>query len=76
MQRTCYSIAPYGENEYKTKVGPNSYLMQDKYIFVYQDVRGRYMSEGTFTNMTPQVERKTKKMLMKAQIPTIRLNGY
>jgi putative CocE/NonD family hydrolase len=28
---------------------------------VYQDVRGRYMSEGTFTNMTPQVERKTKK---------------
>ena len=61
MQRTCYSIAPYGENEYKTKVGPNSYLMQDKYIFVYQDVRGRYMSEGTFTNMTPQVERKTKK---------------
>jgi predicted acyl esterase len=40
MQRTCYSIAPYGENEYKTKVGPNSYLMKDKYIFVYQDVRG------------------------------------
>ncbi|WP_367397886.1 CocE/NonD family hydrolase [Chryseobacterium sp. PCH239] len=61
MQRTCYSIAPYGESEYKTKVGPNTYLMKDKYIFVYQDVRGRYMSEGTFTNMTPQVERKTKK---------------
>ncbi len=76
MQRTCYSIAPYGENEYKTKVGPNTYLMKDKYIFVYQDVRGRYMSEGTFTNMTPQVERKTKKMLTKAQIPTIRLNGF
>ncbi|WP_419870158.1 CocE/NonD family hydrolase [Chryseobacterium sp. CT-SW4] len=55
MQRTCYSIAPYGENEYKTKLGPNDYLMKDKYIFVYQDVRGRYMSEGTFTNMTPQV---------------------
>ncbi|HEX7870774.1 MAG TPA: CocE/NonD family hydrolase, partial [Chryseobacterium sp.] len=61
MQRTCYSIAPYGENEYRRGLGPNKYLMNEKYIFVYQDVRGRYMSEGTFTNMTPQVERKTKK---------------
>ena len=61
MQRTCYSIAPYGENEYRAALGPNKFLMNDQYIFVYQDVRGRYMSEGTFTNMTPQVERKTKK---------------
>ena len=61
MQRTCYSVAPYGENEYRSSLGPNQYLMKDQYIFVYQDVRGRYMSEGTFTNMTPQVERKTKK---------------
>ncbi|QQV03472.1 MULTISPECIES: CocE/NonD family hydrolase [Chryseobacterium] len=61
MQRTCYSIAPYGENEYKGKLGPNQFLMKDKYIFVFQDVRGRYMSEGTFTNMTPQVDRTSKK---------------
>lgn len=61
MQRTCYSVAPYGENDYKVSLGPNSYLMKDQYIFVYQDVRGRYMSEGTFTNMTPQVQHKTKK---------------
>jgi putative CocE/NonD family hydrolase len=61
MQRTCYSVAPYGENEFKNGLGPNQYLMKDGYIFVYQDVRGRYMSEGVFTNMTPQVERKTKK---------------
>lgn len=61
MQRTCYSVAPYGETEYKSSLGPNKYLMNEKYIFVYQDVRGRYMSDGTFTNMTPQVERKTKK---------------
>ncbi|WP_417429515.1 CocE/NonD family hydrolase [Halpernia sp.] len=60
MQRTCYSVAPYGENTFKTSLGPNKYLMNDEYIFVYQDVRGRYMSEGTFTNMTPQVEHKTK----------------
>ncbi|SEG47489.1 hypothetical protein SAMN05421847_2414 [Halpernia humi] len=61
MQRTCYSVAPYGENEFKSAIGPNKYLMKDEYIFVYQDVRGRYMSEGTWTNMTPQVEHKTKK---------------
>ena len=61
MQRTCYSVAPYGETEYRSALGPNKYLMNEKYIFVYQDVRGRYMSEGTFTNMTPQVERKSKK---------------
>jgi putative CocE/NonD family hydrolase len=61
MQRTCYSIAPYGEENYKKSLGPNSFLSKDKYIFVYQDVRGRYMSEGVFTNMTPQVEHKTKK---------------
>ncbi|MEC5394243.1 CocE/NonD family hydrolase [Bergeyella sp. RCAD1439] len=60
MQRTCYSIAPYGENEYRSSLGPNPFLMKEKYIFVYQDVRGRYMSEGTFTNMTPQVSRKTR----------------
>lgn len=61
MQRTCYSVAPYGENEFRNGLGPNQYLMKDGYIFVYQDVRGRYMSEGVFTNMTPQVERKSKK---------------
>ncbi|MBA4849966.1 CocE/NonD family hydrolase [Emticicia sp. BO119] len=53
MQRTCYSVAPYGEDKYPSKIGPSSFLMKDKYIFVYQDVRGRWMSEGTWTNMTP-----------------------
>ena len=61
MQRTCYSIAPYGVENFKKSLGPNSFLEKEKYIFVYQDVRGRYMSEGVFTNMTPQVEHKTKK---------------
>lgn len=61
MQRTCYSVAPYGEENFKKSLGPNQYLLKDKYIYVYQDVRGRYMSEGIFTNMTPQVAHKTKK---------------
>ena len=61
LQRTCYSVAPYGADQYRAMLGPNKFLMKEKFIFVYQDVRGRYRSEGLFTNMTPQVERKTKK---------------
>lgn len=55
MKRTCYSIRPYGENAFATRLGPSKYMMREKYIFVYQDVRGRYMSEGTFDNMTPNI---------------------
>ncbi|SDF06963.1 CocE/NonD family hydrolase [Epilithonimonas hungarica] len=61
MNRTCYSIAPYGETNFRKKLSPNPFIEKEKYIFVFQDVRGRYMSEGTFTNMTPQVDHKTKK---------------
>ncbi len=55
MQRTCYSVRPYGEDRYKSSLGPNQYLMEQGYIFVYQDVRGRWMSEGEFDNMRPHV---------------------
>ena len=55
MNRTCYSIAPYEADKFPNNLGPNQYLMRDGYIFVYQDVRGRYMSEGEFTNMTPNI---------------------
>ena len=60
MQRTCYDVSPYGEGKFPKALGPNKFLMADKYIFVYQDVRGRYMSEGTWTNMTPHLTNKTK----------------
>lgn len=61
MQRTCYSVAPYGPNNYATRLGPSQTMMKEGYIFVYQDVRGRYKSEGTWTNMTPVVDKKTRK---------------
>ncbi len=54
MQRTCYSAGPYGE-EMRSIIAPNQEMMEEGYIVVYQDVRGRYMSEGTFVNMRPQV---------------------
>lgn len=55
MKRTCYSIRPYGSEAYANSLGPSKYLMEEGYIFVYQDVRGRYMSEGTFDNMRPHI---------------------
>nr|HPH47736.1 CocE/NonD family hydrolase [Chryseolinea sp.] len=61
MNRTCYNASGYGE--FKTHSHPSRYLVQDKYILVFQDVRGRYMSEGTFDNMRPNIpgnDRKNK----------------
>lgn len=37
MQRTCYSVAPYGPTKFRRNLGPSKYLMKDGYIFVYQD---------------------------------------
>ena len=54
MTRTPYSAGPYGEQKYRTRgPGPSQELSAEKYIFVYQDVRGRYLSEGQFEEMTP-----------------------
>lgn len=55
LYRTPYSCAPYGteKENYKIDLGPNPLFPRDKYIFVYQDVRGKFMSEGEFVNMTP-----------------------
>lgn len=61
LKRTCYSIRPYGEDKFPRVLGPSKFLMEDKYIFVYQDVRGRYMSEGLFDNMRPNVPGNGKK---------------
>ena len=54
LKRTMFSVAPYGD-AYPKVLGPNAYVMRDKYIFAYQDIRGRYMSEGTFVVMRPYV---------------------
>lgn len=53
MNRTPYSVAPYGVDQYKPDLGPSPLFGKDGFIFVYQDVRGKNMSEGEFVNMTP-----------------------
>jgi putative CocE/NonD family hydrolase len=51
MQRTPYSVAPYGIDSYKPLLGPSELFEKEGFIFVYQDVRGRYMSEGEFVDV-------------------------
>ncbi|GAB3714508.1 CocE/NonD family hydrolase [Spirosoma flavus] len=58
MQRTPYSCAPYGTDKFRRRVGPNPFMLRDNYIVVYQDVRGRWASEGTFIEMTPHKDIK------------------
>ncbi|WP_299335461.1 CocE/NonD family hydrolase [uncultured Psychroserpens sp.] len=59
LKRTPYSCRPYGENEFSKKVGPNKYLMEEGNIMVYQDVRGRWNSEGVYDNMRAFIPNKT-----------------
>ena len=58
LMRTPYSCSPYGPNNYSSNLGPTKDFIKEKYIFVYQDVRGRYMSEGNFQEMTPAIDHK------------------
>ncbi len=58
MDRTPYSVAPYGEDQYPKQLGPSDEFEKSGYIFVYQDVRGRWMSEGDFVEMRPHIDDK------------------
>ena len=58
LQRTPYSTRPYGANKFKTRIAPNEHLMKEGNIIVYQDVRGRWMSEGTYDNMRAYIPNK------------------
>jgi len=59
MSRTPYSVAPYGIENYRAGLGPSSEKFQkEKFIFVYQDVRGRNKSEGTFVHVRPVIVNK------------------
>ncbi|MFP2994972.1 CocE/NonD family hydrolase [Spongiivirga sp. MCCC 1A20706] len=59
MSRTPYSCRPYGEDKFREKIGPNTTMMKDGYIVVYQDVRGRWNSEGVYDNMRAFIPNKS-----------------
>ena len=59
--RTPYGIGPYGEDKYMTyRRNTWQHFIEEKYIIVFQDVRGRFMSEGKYINMTPYISKKEK----------------
>jgi putative CocE/NonD family hydrolase len=60
MSRTPYSVSPYGADKFKTSLGPDNQFAREGYIFVYQDVRGRLMSEGEFMDVRPDIDNKKK----------------
>ena len=59
FDRTPYSVGPYGVDNYKTSLGPDDLFAREGYIFVYGDVRGRYMSEGVYEDVRPYIPNKT-----------------
>jgi putative CocE/NonD family hydrolase len=65
MQRTPYSAGVQAEGELRYgvdwmpgSIGPSPEFEDAGYIFVKQDVRGRYMSEGKWQEMTPHAQAK------------------
>jgi hypothetical protein len=58
IDRTPYSVGPYGVDQYRSQLGPSPEFDKAGYIFVFQDVRGRFMSEGQFVEMRPHVDNK------------------
>jgi putative CocE/NonD family hydrolase len=58
ISRTPYSVSPYGVDQYRAQLGPSPDFDKAGYIFVMQDVRGRFMSEGKFIEMRPHIDVK------------------
>jgi putative CocE/NonD family hydrolase len=63
LNRTPFSVVPYGADKYRTSLGPDDLFARAGYIFVYQDVRGRWMSEGEFVDVRPYVPNKHGKQI-------------
>ena len=61
MFRTGYSIGAYDPNDDRVVLGPGDDFTKEKFIFVYQDVRGKFKSEGDFTVMQPHIAVKKSK---------------
>lgn len=58
LMRTPYTVSPYGEGQFPNNLGPNEELAKAGYIFVMQDVRGKFMSEGEFDDMRAYIPNK------------------
>jgi hypothetical protein len=58
MNRTPYNIEPGGQDQFNFFLQVYSRYIEDEYIMVFQDVRGKYMSEGQFEDIRPIIPLK------------------
>jgi uncharacterized protein len=58
LDRTPFNMGPYGPDEYATASRQTQEFLKAGYIWVRQDVRGRGLSEGEFTHVTPHRTQK------------------
>ena len=75
-----FTRTPYGSTDDKGRNGalPHSYkdFVDDGYIFVFQDIRGRFKSEGQFVMFRPAARPKaTRRPSTRAPTPTTRSTG-
>ncbi|HCC70864.1 MAG TPA: X-Pro dipeptidyl-peptidase [Bacteroidales bacterium] len=56
--RTPYNAEGQGEEAYNFFVSVYNRFIEEGYILVFQDVRGRYMSEGEYVNVRPFIPGK------------------
>ena len=56
IMRTPFGAAPYGGDNFPSRLGPSEAFDRAGYIFVVQDVRGRYQSEGRFVDVRPHID--------------------
>ena len=58
LKRTPYGLGTYGPDRYKSTLGPSPAFAAERYIFVYQDIRGKFCSEGMFEHHRPYIKEK------------------
>jgi len=60
VKRTPYGIGTYGPEWYKSTLGPSAAFAAERYIFVYQDIRGKFRSEGMFEHHRPYLKQRAE----------------
>lgn len=59
IRRTPYSLGAYDEDKYVKRFTKSwRHIAEEGFIIVFQDVRGRFMSEGEYVNMRPYIPNK------------------
>ena len=62
LNRTPYNIEPGGPDNFNFFMQLYGRYTEEEYIMVFQDVRGKYMSEGVFEDIRPVIpEKKSSK---------------